>query len=106
MRDELLQFFGPQEERLKILGEEVVVKTLPDETPVEVFQGEDVFWKIFVRCVFKPNGTPAFTDADIEPVLKKAKKMRIMPLVQLVQRVNAMDIEAEVKNSNAVPSAG
>lgn len=107
MRDELLKFFGPQEERLKILGEELVVRTLSDDTPVEVFQGEDVFWRIVVASTFKADGTtPVFTNDDIETVLKPAKRVRILPLVLAVQRVNAMDIEAEVKNSDAGPSSG
>lgn len=105
MRDALLQYFGPQEERLKILDEEIIVRTLPDSTPAEMFAGEDVFWKMVTRCAFYPDGNPAFTDEDI-PALKKAPRMRVFPLVQAVQRVNAMDLEAEVKNSGAGPSSG
>lgn len=107
MRESLIAFFGPQERRLVVAGDEVVVRTLPDGADVEALKdGQDVVWKLMTRCTFyAADDSPAFTDADIE-TLKSAPRVRTLPLVRAVEAVNAFDLYAEVKNSEAVPSDG
>lgn len=106
MRDELLKFFGPQERKLTVSGVPVVVKTIPDDADVAALKdGQDVLWKMLVRCAFGADGKPEFTDEDIE-TLKRAPRVLTLPLVQAVQDVNGFDLYADVKNSAADPSAG
>lgn len=113
MRESLLEFFGPQERRLTVAGDEVIVKTLPNGADVEALRdGLDVEWKLLARCTFfaadgkdHKAGEPAFTDADIE-ILKAAPRVRTLPLIRAVEAVNAFDLYTEVKNSEAGPSVG
>lgn len=113
MHKELLDFFGPQERKLTVAGDEVAVRTLPDDADLDALRDpQDFQWKMLTRCTFYVSdgeghkaGDLAFTDADIE-VLKKAPRVRILPLMQALEAVNAFDLYAEVKNSGAVPSDG
>lgn len=113
MHADLLEFFGPQEERLTVAGRALVVRTLPDDSDLAaVKDGTDVLWKFMVRCTFLAAdhgelkaGAQVFTDADIEH-LKAAPRIKILPLIKAVENVNAFDVYDTVKNSNAVPSGG
>lgn len=110
MRDQLLQFFGPQERRLTVAGDDVVVRTLPDDADVAALRdGQDVEWKLAVRCIVYANdgnghkaGERCFDDGDIE-ILKRAPRVRTLPLLQAVQDVNGFDLYNDVKNSAGGP---
>lgn len=104
MNEALLKYFGPRKEELTLAGGQYYVCTLPDSAAV--FEpGADTLWQFVTRCTFDAEGKPAFTDDDI-PVLKATPYVLIAPLLRAIERVNAFDAVAEVKNSEAVPGSG
>lgn len=106
MREDLKAFLAPREERITFAGVELLVREL--ETAAEFEQvSDDVDWRflVMVKCVFLPNGEPAFTRDDIAD-LKKSSRTKLLPIVAAVNRVNGFQVEIEEKNSGAGPSAG
>jgi hypothetical protein len=106
MREQLLNFLAPREEKITLAGVDLTVREVSAETDVSAFvDGVDMVYKWIVRSVLDADGMPAFTDADI-PALKAAGKMRLAELSRAVGRVNGWQLDDEVKNSAAVPSSG
>jgi len=104
MLKELEEFLKPQEERVKFGSLTVVVRelaTLEDFTALGS-SGADGVYLGLVRCVFTEKGEPVFAEADL-PKLKASSKVKLLPLMQAMNRVNGLDIEGEVKNSEAAP---
>ena len=113
MLEDLLEAIRPREERVKLGGRVLVVKELATAADVASMRdNKDLDYKLVVRCVFlgepgaEPDswvaGPPAFAEDDI-PALKAGAKTKLVPLLEAVNRVNGFDIEAEEKNSAAVP---
>lgn len=94
MKEALIAFFGPQERRLTIAAEGVVVRTLADDADMSAFKlcdRDDAVWLFVVRCTFyEKDGSPCFDDSDV-PVLKAAPRISTMPLVRAVYEVNGFD---------------
>lgn len=106
MRDQLLAFLAPREERITVEGESLIVREMGTAADAQAFRdGKDATYKFIVRCVFDAEGNPVFTDEDI-PALKRASKLKMAPIISAVNRVMGFDLEDDVKNSSAVPSAG
>jgi len=106
MRDQLLKFLAVREEAIEIDGVAYVVRELSEADNGEFFaDGKDALYKFIVRSVFDAEGNRAFADEDVE-ALKAAGKLRLRRLTTVVMRVNGLDAEAEIKNSDAGPSAG
>lgn len=103
MRESLLEFFRPREERVAMGGAVYVVRTKPDDS--DPVSGEDAIYQFVVRCTFDEQGSAAFTDEDI-PALKAAPRVLTARLLQTVMRVNGLDADHEEKNSEAGPSSG
>lgn len=105
MREELLKFFEPREEKVELAGQALVVRELSEDSDTEALRdGVDSLLKFVVRCTFDQAEQRVFTDDDI-PALKRAGAIRLAPLIQAVVRVNGF-VEDEIKNSGAGPSAG
>lgn len=110
MKEEIRKFIEPRSEKLTWAGVKVVVSEL--DTAAELGaqpDAEDAAYWLLVRCTFYEDGTHVFADTDI-PILRskkgKASSRKIAPLLRAVNRVNGLDLEDEVKNSGAGPSAG
>lgn len=103
MREALLKFFEPREEKVAMGGEVYTVRTMPDDADPITADGEEIY-QFLVRCTFGPDG-PAFTDDDL-PTLKAAPKVLKGRLLAAVSRVNGFDAATEEKNSEAAPSSG
>lgn len=96
---------APYEERVQFNGQTVIVRELECAADMGVFEDkQDSNWKLLVRSVFDENGEPVFTDADI-PMLKRRSLRKMAPLVDVIQRVNGMDLEARTKKLPANPDA-
>ena len=103
MLKELSEFLKLREERMDFGGVKVVVRELATAEDLADFadQGEALY-ALVVRCTFDEAGKKhMFVDADI-PQLKTGSKMKLMPLIEAVNRVNGQDLEGEIKNSEAV----
>lgn len=104
MRDELLAALARREERVTIGGLKLVVREMENAADVAGFEdGADYGYKLVVRCVFDEAGAPVFTDDDIS-ALKGASRVKFLPVIAAVNRVNGIDVEGEVKNSAAAPA--
>lgn len=104
LREELLAFMAPREERVALGGIELVVKEWPMSADFGDFRGQtDSQYLFVVGCVFDDLGMPVFTTDDI-PAIKAASSKKLMPLIAAVNRVNGFDIEDERKNSSASPA--
>lgn len=104
MKEALLKFFEPREERVAMAGETYFVRTRPnDSDPIK--GGDDAIYQFTVRCTFDADGKLAFTDDDI-PTLKAAPDVLKARLQRAVALVNGFDLAEEEKNSGAGPSSG
>lgn len=106
MRDEVMKFLAPREEKVKLGERTVIVRELGaavDATALS--EGGDAAWKFVVLCTFDADGSPVFTIDDV-PALKASAKARVKSLVDAALRVNGFDEEHEIKNSEAGPGAG
>ena len=72
---------------------------------MEGLNGDDGGYRLMAACVFGEDGNPSFTVADV-PALKKSSRAAVNALLKAVNRVNGLDVEAAVKNSEAGPGAG
>lgn len=103
MLKDIEEFLRLREERVKLGRRTVVVRELEVAKDLGVEPGsEDTVYALTVRCVFDEDGKPVFEMADV-PKLKAFSKRKFMVLYEAVQRVNGLDLEAEVKNSEAAP---
>lgn len=101
MLEDLAEFLKPREERITFGKVPLVIMELDGSADNSALAAEeDRAWRILVRCVFREDGTPAFTDADI-PKLKRKSPSVTQPLLTAVSRVNGISVEEEVKNSDA-----
>lgn len=107
MKEELAKYIAPREERLTFGGVKLVVRELGTAADGLAFKTSgDTEQKFIVRCVFiDETGEPAFSDEDI-PALKLASRLKMLPVIEAVNRVMGFDLAEEVKNSAAAPSAG
>ena len=84
-----------------------VVKELTTAADLAAIKDDpDYTYKIVVMCVFMPDGSPAFTDADIPDMKTQSSLSKMSKLFAAVHKVNGMDAEEEIKNSAAAPSGG
>lgn len=106
MRDSLLKYLAAREELVEVGGHKVTVREIGPEVDTSAFRdGVDSLWKFITRSTFDEKGDPVFTDADI-PALKLTAKIRLVPLIEAVSRVNRLNRDDEIKNSDAVPGSG
>jgi hypothetical protein len=107
MDAELSGLLAPREETVTLGGRTLVVRELVAAADVAAFaDSEDVNFKMLVRCVYEEDGsTLAFSDDDI-PTLKRAARIRLLPLLEASVRVNGFDVGDREKNSGAGPGAG
>lgn len=110
MKEEIRKFIEPRSESLVWAGKKIIVREL--DTAAELGNqpsSEDAAYWLLVRCVFYEDGGAVFADEDM-PVLRskkgRASSRKIAPLIGACNRVNGLDVEDEVKNSGAGPSAG
>lgn len=106
MQNEILQALAAREEEVTIGGHKLLVREMQQAADVTGFKEADesnATYLMMVRCVFRADGTPAFTDADI-PALRASSRKKFSELAKAVHRVNGLDNEQEVKNSSAAPS--
>ena len=97
LKQQLLDAVKPLEEKVEFNGITVVARELDCASDVKNMQDkEDSAWLLLVRCVFDEGGALVFGDEDI-PELKKMSLRKISKLVQTVQRVNGLDLEANEK---------
>jgi hypothetical protein len=99
----LLVCMARREERVVIGGTTFVVKELNTAADVAQFSDDpDYSLKVLTRCVYASDGTTlAFTDSDIPDIKEQTSLFRLSELIRAVHRVNGMDTESEVKNSEA-----
>ena len=101
MLSDLVDFLKQREERIKLGGRALVVRELSSAGDTEPMRdGVDVAWKVLVRCTFLESGESAFSDEDI-PALKASSASKLGVLINAVNRVNGLNVEEEVKNSEA-----
>jgi hypothetical protein len=101
MLEDLAEFLTPREERIVFGKVPLLVRELDGSSDNSILvEEQDRQWRILVRCVFRENGDPAFTDADI-PKLKRKSPAITSTLIMAVSRVNGQALEEEVKNSDA-----
>lgn len=106
MRDKLLKHIAPREEKVVIDGDTLTVREMGTAADAQAFRDKaDMDLKFIVRCVFDAEGKPVFTDEDI-PFLRSASRLKMLPIIEAVNRVMGFDVAEEVKNSDAAPSAG
>jgi hypothetical protein len=104
MLEELFEYLKPREEKVTIGKHSFVVRELTGNVDMRVVaDGSDVEWKTLVRCVFRESGEQAFSDDDI-PRLKSSGTAKIAPLRIAMHKVNGLELEPEVKNSDAAQS--
>lgn len=103
-----LECFARREERVTVGGTVFVARELATAADIVSLRDDaDFSLKTLVMCVFMEDGvTPAFTNEDIPDIKSKTSMFRMSALVSAVQRVNGMDKDAEVKNSEAAPTGG
>ena len=106
MHKSLKNFLAAREEPITVGDRRLVARELEAAADTAAFlDQEDLSYKLIVRCVFEEDGSPAFTDDDIQ-TLKSGSRVKLQPLVDAVNRVNGLDVRAEAKNSDAGPGAG
>lgn len=86
-----------REEKVTLAGQELVVRELAVITEVPEGERSDAFYRMMVACVFDPEGKPAFEVADL-PAIKAASRRALRDVIEAVQRVNGLNVEAEAKN--------
>ena len=93
----LLALLAPRSEAVA-LGERVLtVRELSSAADTMAFaDNADLSFKLLVRCVVDAAGEPVFADADI-PALKESSRLRLLPLIEAVRRVNGFDAEDNEK---------
>lgn len=102
-----LERFKRREERVTVDGVVFVARELSTAADIQALKDDpDYSMKVLVRCVFMDDGKPAFTDADVADMKEHASLFKMSMLMGAVHRVNGMDQEAEVKNSEAVSTGG
>lgn len=105
-KESLLAFLAPREERITFAGTALVVREINNETDAAAFvDSADSLYKFIVRCVLTEKGERVFTDDDI-PALKATGRMRLKKLADPVMRVMGLDVDNEIKNSDAGPTPG
>ena len=89
-------------------GKTFVVRELPTAADVVNMRDDpDHSLRVLVACVFEADGvTPAFSVEDIPDIKKETGLHSMMKLVTAVHSVNGLNLEAEVKNSEAAASGG
>lgn len=103
MLKELEELLRTREQVVELGPHKLIVRELASAADMAgAASEEDLAWMLLVRCTFAEDGTPAFTVEDI-PALKAASNWKLGPLVSAVNRVNGFNVEAEAKNSDAVP---
>lgn len=106
MKDEILSYLDPREEKLTLNGRVVIVRELASAADTTAMQDNvDMAWKLLVRCVLDEAGSQIFGDEDIAR-LKRTGKLKMKLLVDAVMRVNGYDVEGDEKKSGAGPRAG
>lgn len=106
MREQLLNFLAPREEKIVLAGATYFVREIPESQDTSIFADDkDYLLKFVVRSVFDADGNRVFKDEDIGE-LKKLGKVRLRKLSSIAMRVNGQDVDEEIKNSDAVPSGG
>ena len=102
-----LEFFKRREERVLVGGVAFVARELATAADLSALKDDpDYSIKVLIRCIFMEDGTPAFTDSDVVDIKAETSVFKMSELVRAVHRVNGMDQEAEVKNSEAVTTGG
>jgi len=106
MLPELLEAIRAREKEINFGGRSLIVRELTSEIDTTALRdASDVEWKLLVRCVFDTqSGEPVFTDKDIG-TLKRGSRLRVRALLDAVAEVNGLDLEAEIKNSDAAPDS-
>jgi hypothetical protein len=100
MLDDLADLYKDREERVKHGKTTLVIKQWDGSDKDWIFEdGKDIQWRLIVACVFRENGKPAFDKNDLEAI--KKKPLISGPLAAAVGRVNSLNLEEEVKNSEA-----
>jgi hypothetical protein len=109
MLEEIFDAIRCQSERIQFAGKDYEVReveaaqslALDEELRDEL--GKDgsshadmLYWSIVVRSVFTAEGAPAFTEADIQK-LRKGSRRKLQPLLNAVDRVNGLAVEANEK---------
>lgn len=114
MRAEFLDLIKLREERITFGGRPLIVREL--HSAAEVGTGKDdpdIFYRLMVCCIYEAEevtpgvfqaGPQALTVDDI-PHLKAGSRKKLAPLIHAVQRVNGLDVEEEVKNSEAAQTS-
>jgi hypothetical protein len=54
------------------------------------------YWALVVHCIYKADGTPLFSAGDI-PMLRKGSRIKLAPLLNVVDRLNGLNAEANAK---------
>ena len=103
-----LKHFLRRSERVEIDGAVFVVKELPTAADLQALRDHaDYGLKVVILCTFMEDGvTPAFSDADLADMKNETSVFGMSKLYSAVHKVNGMDREEEVKNSEAAPSGG
>lgn len=106
MREDLLKYLAPAEERFEFSGKAVILREMDTAAEVEAMNDQpDGAWRMFVRCVFDEAGNPVFNDNDI-PALKKSGTRKLSGIFAKVMALNGMDLKGLAKKSEAGPAAG
>lgn len=104
MLKELAEFLRPREETVELGGQKITVRemaTLEEFVSVSG-KGPDAIYTVIARCSYHADGKLVFSEADIE-ALKKLSKVKLLPLINAVNRVNGFDTEGDAKKSEATP---
>lgn len=92
-----LEALKPREERVELGGHVLVVREAGKFSDLAALKGkDDSVYRMLVLCTFAEDGTPAFTEADLAD-LKSCSQMRLLPLVEAVNRVNGFDLKDNEK---------
>lgn len=115
MLKELQEALQPREEQITLGGKVLIVREVEEASIIGgIGKGDpDAFYHLMVACVYvgeeqpradgddKPTykaGELALSADDI-PAIKRSGRRALRPLAEAVARVNGLNVEAEVKNS-------
>ena len=103
-----LTAFLRRSEEVEVNGAKFIVRELPTAADMTAMRDNaDHSYLLLIGCVFCEDGiTPAFSASDIPDIKEQTSVFRMEKLYRAVHRVNGLDAEAEVKNSEAVPTSG